>query len=102
VTPSDAGATESYVTHLVEEHAAAEGSEVDFFERTPEDASEPRSHETRQVFVVLEGELVLHTDASSITLTANDSVSLDAGERYEAENPGTDRCVGIRFAAPTL
>lgn len=101
IAASTAGAEQTYVAHVLAEHSGATDElSVDMFEQSPGDTSEQRSHETEQVFLIFEGEFVLHTEDDSFELSASDSVRLDAGERHYSENPGERPCVGLRVSAP--
>ncbi|MFC6976671.1 cupin domain-containing protein [Halomicroarcula sp. GCM10025709] len=101
IAASTAGARTALLRHLVTEHGAEDDAvTVDWFERSPGETSDRRSHDHEQVFIVLEGDLRLHTEDESIELTTGDSLSIEAGQRYHSENHGERPCVGIRTAAP--
>ncbi|MEM4780880.1 MAG: cupin domain-containing protein [Halalkalicoccus sp.] len=73
---------------------------VDWFEKPPGHVSERHSHRNEQVFVVLEGEFVLHTDEGSVTLGRYDAARVDSDEPHWSENPGPEPTVGINVFAP--
>lgn len=101
VAPSAEGAKQSYVAHVVAEHAGANDAvSVDRFEQSPGHTSKERSHDTDVVFIAFEGEFVLHTEETSIELSTSSSVRVEAGECHYRENPGERPCVGLRVAAP--
>ena len=91
-----------YLRHVLTEHTDGDdGVSVDWFELPPGHRSTRRRPESDQVYVVLEGELVVHTDARSIDLSTSDSVRIEGGERHSTENPGERPCVGLRLAPTT-
>jgi|AntRauMinimDraft_4_1070384.scaffolds.fasta_scaffold00135_7 mannose-6-phosphate isomerase-like protein (cupin superfamily) len=101
IVASADGAQRAYLQHLVEEHAGADNArDVDWFEQSPGEISGRRSHEREHVFIVLDGEIVIHTEDDSIELSTGDSVPVEAGMRYHSENLGSRSCVGIRASAP--
>ena len=77
-----------------------EGVSVDWFEKPPGHLSKRHSHEHIQVFVVLEGEFILHTDAESITLQAMDVAWVDPWEEHWSENPGEKPARGLNIFTP--
>ncbi|WP_440991784.1 cupin domain-containing protein [Haloarchaeobius baliensis] len=94
------GARTAYLEHVVTDHAGADDPDsVDWFERSPGETSERRSHDHERVVIVLEGDLVLHTEDDSIELSTSDSMLIEAGEPYHSENPGEHPCLGITAAA---
>lgn len=100
ITASAAGARNAYLKHVVDEHAGADDEiAVDWFEKSPGQTSDRRSHEHEQVFIVLDGELVLHTEDTSFELSTGDSMPIEAGVSYHSENPSERTCVGIRTSA---
>ncbi|MFC7133068.1 MULTISPECIES: cupin domain-containing protein [Salinibaculum] len=101
IAPSTEGARQAYMTHVVDEHLlATDAISVDPFEAPPGHTSDPRSHDTAQVVIVFEGELVLHTEDASVELSTSDSMRIDAGESHYSENPGDRPCVGLRVSTP--
>lgn len=100
IAPSENAARKTYLEHVVVEHTGEDAASTEWFETAPGRTSERRSHATEQVFIVFEGDLVLHTETTSIELSSSDSVRLEAGERYYRENPGEGPCYGIRVSAP--
>lgn len=100
IAPSVDAAHKTYLEHVVAEHTGDDATSTEWFETAPGRTSERRSHATEQVFIVFDGDLVLHTETSSIELSGSDSVRLEAGERYYSENPGEGPCYGIRVSGP--
>lgn len=100
ITASESGARTAYLKHVVEAHAEDGAASIDWFERSPGYTSTWRTHETGQLFIVLDGDFVLHTEATSTELSTSDSMQIAAGERHYTENPGERPCVGLRVSAP--
>lgn len=73
---------------------------VDWFQKPPGHSSESHNHENEQMFVILEGEFILHTDDESVRLTANDTAWVDSWEIHYSENPGETPCSGLNIFAP--
>lgn len=101
IAASTDGARTAYLKHVVSEHAGVDDATVvDWFERSPGETSERRSHDRERVIIVLEGQLLVHTEDDAIALSTSDSLRIEAGERYHSENPGDRQCVGITTTAP--
>jgi mannose-6-phosphate isomerase-like protein (cupin superfamily) len=66
----------------------SEGISVDWFQKPPGHVSERHSHENEQVFVILDGKFILHTEDESVQLSQNDTAWVDAWEEHYSENPG--------------
>jgi quercetin dioxygenase-like cupin family protein len=77
-----------------------EAVSVDWFEKPPGHISKKHSHENEQIFVILEGTFVLHTDHESVTLKPFDTAWVDSGEKHWSENPGTEPTTGLNIFAP--
>lgn len=73
---------------------------VDWFEKPPGHVSEKHSHDHEQIFVVLEGTVVLHTERESVTLGRYDTAWVDGGEAHWSENPGSEPATGLNIFAP--
>jgi len=101
IAPSAEGARNAYLRHIVDKHTGADDVfDVEWFEKPPGEISNRRSHEHEQIFIILDGAMILHTDDDSIELSTGDSVPIEARARYHSENPGERACVGIRTSAP--
>lgn len=77
-----------------------EAVSVDWFEKPPGHRSEKHSHENEQIFVIIEGTFVLHTERESVTLGPYDAAWVDAGEKHWSENPGPEPTIGLNVFAP--
>lgn len=73
---------------------------VDWFTKPAHHVSESHTHEHEQIFVILEGEFVLHTQAESVTLTRFDSAWVDSNEEHYSENPTSSPTIGLNIFAP--
>lgn len=101
ITPSAEGDRKAYLEHVIAEHAETDGAaDIEWFEKSPGHRSEWRSSENGQVFIVLEGQLVIHTETTEIELSTSDSVRIGGSERHYSENTGECQCVGLRVSAP--
>jgi quercetin dioxygenase-like cupin family protein len=80
--------------------AGSERFTFEWFEKPPGHSSPMHDHENEQVCLCLEGELTVHTEDESVTLTANDSVHLAAWEEHRVENVSDERAVGLDVFAP--
>jgi quercetin dioxygenase-like cupin family protein len=72
----------------------------EWFEKPPGHSSPMHDHENEQVCLCLEGELTVHTEDGTVTLSEYDSVWLDAWESHCVENAGDERAVGLDVFAP--
>ena len=72
----------------------------EWFEKPSGHSSPMHDHENEQVCLCLEGQLTVHTEDDSVTLSAYDSVWLDARESHRVENEGDERAVGLDVFAP--
>lgn len=79
---------------------ASDALSVDWFEKPPGHVSERHSHEHEQVFVVISGTFVLHTDDESVTLGPRDTARVDSWEEHYSENPSDEPCTGLNIFAP--
>ena len=73
---------------------------VDWFQKPPGHTSEMHSHENEQIFVVLEGEFMLHTVDESVSLGRYDTAWVDSWEEHYSENPGKEPAIGLNIFAP--
>ena len=80
--------------------ASMENVSVDWFEKPPGHISKKHSHENIQVFVVLEGVFILHTENESVTLHAMDVAWVDPWEEHWSENPGDKPTRGLNIFTP--
>lgn len=58
------------------------------------------SHENEQIFVILNGEFILHTEDDSVRLSTYDTAWVDEWENHYSENPGERPCIGLNIFAP--
>ena len=101
IAPSENGARNAYLKHVVTEHTDDGGAaSVEWFEQSAGHVSRWHTPENRQVFIVLEGDLLVHTEDTAVELSTSDSMRIEAGERHYSENPGERPCVGLRVSAP--
>lgn len=73
---------------------------VDWFEKPPGHNSEKHSHKNEQIFVILKGTFVLHTEHKSVTLNPLDTAWVGSWEEHWSENPGTEPTTGLNIFAP--
>ncbi|XVH33231.1 cupin domain-containing protein (plasmid) [Haloferacaceae archaeon DSL9] len=73
---------------------------VDWFQKPPKHVSEMHSHEHEQIFVVLDGEFILHTPEASVALGQYDTARVDSWEEHCSENPGEKPTIGLNIFAP--
>jgi len=73
---------------------------LEYFEKPSGHTSPMHDHENEQVCLVLEGELVVHTEEDSVALGPHDSVHLDARESHRVANETDERAVGLDVFAP--
>ncbi len=81
--------------------AGSEDFSFEWFEKPPGHSSPLHEHENKQVCIVLEGELTMHTeDGESHKLGKYDSVYIDSWETHAVENEGDSIAVGLDVFAP--
>jgi quercetin dioxygenase-like cupin family protein len=80
--------------------AGSDRFSFEWFEKPPGHASPTHHHENEQVCVCLAGELTVHTEEDSVTLSKYDSVLLESGEPHRVENTGGEVAVGLDVFAP--
>jgi mannose-6-phosphate isomerase-like protein (cupin superfamily) len=80
--------------------ASSDAVSVDWFRKPPGHVSEQHNHEHEQIFVVLDGEFVLHTAEDSVRLGPNDTARVDPWEEHYSENSGERPCTGLNVFAP--
>ena len=80
--------------------ASLEEVSVDWFVKPAGHISEKHSHENIQVFVILEGAFILHTEQESVTLQAMDVAWVDPWELHWSENPGKEPTRGLNIFSP--
>lgn len=73
---------------------------VDWFRKPAGHVSEMHAHENEQIFVILEGEFILHTEIESVRLGRYDSAWVDANEPHYSENPTASPTIGLNVFAP--
>ncbi|WP_084383826.1 cupin domain-containing protein [Halalkalicoccus paucihalophilus] len=73
---------------------------VDWFEKPPGHQSEQHNHENEQIFVILSGEFILHTEEESVVLNQYDTAWVDGWEEHWSENPGNEPTTGLNIFAP--
>lgn len=78
----------------------SEAVSVDWFQKPAGHVSELHAHENEQVFVILEGEFVLHTETESAQLGRYDSAWVEANEAHYSENPSMSPTIGLNIFAP--
>jgi quercetin dioxygenase-like cupin family protein len=95
---------ESYAPEEGWQRVSLAGSDrftFEWFEKSPGHSSPMHDHENEQVCVLLAGELTIHTEDDSVTLTEPyDSVHLDSNETHAVENTGEERAVALDVFAP--
>lgn len=96
-------AAESYEPDAGWQRRALAGSDAfsfEWFEKPPGHASPMHDHENEQVCVCLAGELTVHFEDESVTLSQYDSVHIEGNETHAVENEGDERAVGLDVFAP--
>ena len=73
---------------------------VDWFVKPPGHLSKKHSHENEQIFLILEGTFILHTETGSVTLHPMDVAWVDPWEEHWSENPGVLPTRGLNIFAP--
>lgn len=79
---------------------SSESVSVDWFQKPPGHVSDRHTHENEQIFVVLDGEFILHTEDDSLRLSKNDTAWVDTRETHYSENPGEVPTIGLNIFAP--
>jgi len=80
--------------------AGSDAFTFEWFEKPAGHSSPMHHHENEQVCIVLEGEMVVHTEDDSVTLGEYDSVWLASDEPHRVENQSDKRAVGLDVFAP--
>jgi quercetin dioxygenase-like cupin family protein len=80
--------------------AGSDAFSFEYFEKPPGHTSPMHDHENEQVCLVLEGELVVHTEDDSATLGEYDSVHLDAWESHRVANETDEHAIGLDVFSP--
>lgn len=80
--------------------SSSESVSVDWFQKPASHVSEMHNHENEQIFVILEGEFILHTEEESVHLERYDTAWVDAYEPHYSENPSTKPAIGLNVFAP--
>ena len=77
-----------------------DAASVDWFVKPPGHISDRHSHEQVQIFLILEGTFILHTDEESVTLKPMDVAWVDSWEEHWSENPDAEPARGLNIFTP--
>ena len=80
--------------------AGSDKYSFEWFEKPPGHSSPMHDHENEQVCICLAGELTVHTEEDSVTLSQYGSVLLESWESHAVENTGDELAVGLDVFAP--